>query len=65
MDIVDPGLVLVVGNWDNTKLQEVEEARLPLENVSIIDFDTLVQSFLRADSPSTSENGDNGQPSKN
>lgn len=52
IDVDNPGLVLVVGNWDNSKVQEIREASLPLDHISIIDFDTLVQSFLRADTSS-------------
>ena len=49
VEVADPGLVLVVGNWDNSKIQEIKEASLPLDHISVIDYDTLVQSFLGAD----------------
>jgi len=53
--INNPGLVLVVGNWDNSKVQEIKEAALPLHNISLIDFDTLVQHFLGERTGETAE----------
>jgi hypothetical protein len=43
----NPNLVLVVGNYDNANKDEIEEAsRHQLQNISIVDYDSLLQMFL-------------------
>lgn len=45
--VKNPNLILVVGNFDNTNKAEVEESCRQLkENISIIDYDSLLQLFL-------------------
>ena len=39
-----PNLILVVGNYDNAKPRELEEASRKLGGISIIDYDSLLQS---------------------
>lgn len=45
--VKNPNLILVVGNYDNVNKTEVEEACRRLNsNISIIDYDSLLQMFL-------------------
>lgn len=45
--VKSPNLVLVVGNYDNVDKSEVKEACRKLKgNISIIDYETLLQMFL-------------------
>jgi antiviral defense system Shedu protein SduA len=45
----NPNLVLVVGNMENADKAEVEEACRRLNRITIIDYDSLMQLFLRSD----------------
>jgi hypothetical protein len=47
--VLDPKLVLVVGNFENASRDEISEACRRLNNVSIIDYDTLMQLFLMSE----------------
>lgn len=42
----NPNLILVVGNYDNIDKIAVQEACRQLSNITIIDYDTLIQFFL-------------------
>jgi hypothetical protein len=42
----NPQLVLVVGNFENVNKEEIEEASRAIRNITIIDYDTLMQLFL-------------------
>jgi hypothetical protein len=53
--IEKPNLVLVVGNFDNADAKAVQEASRQLRNLSIIDYDTLLQMFLSAGRIGTSD----------
>jgi Domain of unknown function (DUF4263) len=44
--VQSPQLFLVVGHYDNTRREEVEEALRPYKNVSVLDYDSIVQLFL-------------------
>jgi len=46
--VTDPRLVLVVGSLENVREQEVREASRRLKDITLIDFDTLMQLFLMA-----------------
>ncbi|MBI3896754.1 MAG: DUF4263 domain-containing protein [Gammaproteobacteria bacterium] len=48
IEVRDPQLILVVGNWDNVNHQEISEATRRYKNISIIDFDTLAHIFMGA-----------------
>lgn len=48
--IESPQLILVVGSMENLSADEVNEAMRAYRDISIIDYDTLVSSFLKADS---------------
>lgn len=46
--VTDPNLFLIVGNYENAKKEEIEEAARRLKpNFKIIDYDTLNALFLR------------------
>lgn len=48
----NPNLVLVIGNYENANKDEIEEASRPqLQNISIVDYDSLLQMFLLAYTP--------------
>jgi hypothetical protein len=42
----DPKLVLVVGSFENADRDEIDEASRALRNLTIIDYDTLMQLFI-------------------
>jgi hypothetical protein len=44
----NPDLVLVVGNFENYDLAEVEEAKRTYRPVEVIDYDSLVRLFVGA-----------------
>lgn len=46
VQVNNPNLVLVVGNYDNVEKVEVQEACRQYANITIIDYDTLIQIFL-------------------
>lgn len=52
VQVNNPKLVLVVGNYDNVDQIEVQEACRQYDNITIIDYDTLTQFFLSNISPS-------------
>jgi hypothetical protein len=45
--VEDPNLVLVVGNFDNVNRVEIDEASRGYRNITIIDYDSLMQLFLK------------------
>lgn len=45
--VKDPALVLVVGNFDNAHPREIEEASRMLSGISMLDYDSFLQLFLR------------------
>lgn len=47
-----PKLVLIVGNYENFRPHEVEEAKRMLKDIEIIDYDTLLSLFLARAIPS-------------
>ncbi|MCV3286027.1 hypothetical protein [Aeromonas veronii] len=46
--IKDPKLVLVVGSWENSSLEEVSQARRRYPDIEIIDYDTFCHLFIGA-----------------
>lgn len=48
IQVKDPKLVLVVGNWDNSSPEEVQQARRRYPAIEIIDYDTLCHMFIGA-----------------
>jgi hypothetical protein len=48
IEVKDPSLILVVGNFDNANPSEVQEACRPLSGsrTTVIDYDTLLQLFV-------------------
>jgi len=46
VEVRAPNLVLVVGNWENSQLDEVHQACRRYPDVKIIDYDTLCHMFL-------------------
>lgn len=49
VEVRSPNLVLVVGNWDNSIVDEVKQACRRYPDVRIIDYDTLCHMFLGKD----------------
>lgn len=48
IEVKDPKLVLVVGSWENSSSEEVQQARRRFLNIEIIDYDTLCHLFIGA-----------------
>lgn len=48
ISIKEPKLVLVVGSWDNSSLDEVNQARRRYPSIEIIDYDTFCHLFIGA-----------------
>lgn len=48
IEISEPKLVLVVGSWDNSSPEEVNQARRRYQNIEIIDYDTFCHLFIGA-----------------
>ncbi|SFP11509.1 Shedu anti-phage system protein SduA domain-containing protein [Pseudomonas borbori] len=46
--IKEPKLVLVVGSWENSSLEEVNQARRRYPGIEIIDYDTFCHLFIGA-----------------
>jgi len=46
IEVSNPGLVLVVGNWDNSNKDEVAQACRRYPDIRVIDYDTLCHLFL-------------------
>ena len=46
IEVQDPKLVLVVGNWENTDLKEIDEACRRYRDVNIIDYDTFAHLIM-------------------
>jgi hypothetical protein len=44
--VQNPHCFLVIGYYDNTRREEVEEALRPYKSVSVLDYDSMVQLFL-------------------
>lgn len=42
----DPGCGLIVGNYENMKIQSLQEARRRFPAFEILDYDTLLQLYL-------------------
>lgn len=51
IQVKNPNLILIVGNYDNVNKTEVEEASRRLKNFTIIDYDSFLQLFLLSKSP--------------
>jgi hypothetical protein len=45
-DVNDPGKILIIGNYENTKPVEVAEASRMLRPLQVIDYDSILQLFL-------------------
>ncbi|HEC30450.1 MAG TPA: DUF4263 domain-containing protein [Candidatus Yonathbacteria bacterium] len=48
IEVNEPKLVLVVGNWENSSSEEVEQARRRYQNIDILDYDTFCHLFIGA-----------------
>ena len=48
VSVVEPRLVLVVGNFENINKQQIDEASRMLKNFEIIDYDTILHLYLNA-----------------
>jgi len=46
IEVQNPKLVLIVGNWENTNLKEIEEACRRYREINIIDYDTFTHLFM-------------------
>jgi hypothetical protein len=46
VEVRSPNLILVVGSWENSNVQEVQQACRRYPDVKIIDYDTLCHLFL-------------------
>ncbi len=46
ISVESPRLYLIIGHFDNTRRQEVEEALRPYKNLTVFDYDSLVQLYL-------------------
>ncbi|MNR29951.1 hypothetical protein D3C85_1473720 [compost metagenome] len=44
----EPKLVLIVGSWENSSIEEVQQARRRYPNIEIIDYDTFCHLFIGA-----------------
>ncbi|MEZ9711635.1 Shedu anti-phage system protein SduA domain-containing protein [Vibrio cyclitrophicus] len=49
IEVNDPKLVLVVGNWDNSSHEEVVQACRRYPDIDIIDYDTFCHRFIGVD----------------
>ncbi|KTC37098.1 hypothetical protein AO265_23265 [Pseudomonas sp. ABAC61] len=49
VEIKNPRLILVVGNWDNFNEQEVAQACRQYENLEVIDYDTISQLYINSE----------------
>ncbi len=49
IEVNEPKLVLIVGNWENTDITEIKEACRRYKDVNIIDYDTFTHLFIGAD----------------
>lgn len=47
--VKNPNLVLVIGSFENAKSSEILEASRPFKNITIIDYDTLMQLLIGSD----------------
>jgi hypothetical protein len=51
IEVSNPDLILVVGNYENVRPEEIEQAKRALRsNYYIIDYDTLNAMFLKSSS---------------
>ena len=57
IEVENPKLVLITGNWDNADMREVDEACRRFNEISILDFDTFVHLFIGANSGRDSKIG--------
>jgi len=48
IEVQNPKLILVTGNWDNASPKEIDEACRRYNEISILDFDTLAHLFIGA-----------------
>lgn len=46
IEVHNPKLILITGNWDNANLEEIDEACRRYNEISILDFDTLAHLFI-------------------
>ena len=51
--IKNPKLVLIVGNWENSSPEEVQQASRRYPNIKIIDYDTFCHLFIGISQPLT------------
>lgn len=49
IEIHNPGLVLIVGSWENAPKEEIDQACRRYKDIAIIDFDTLIHLFIGAE----------------
>lgn len=49
----EPRLVLVVGSWENVNLDEVNQACRKYKDIDVIDYDTVCQMFIGAQTAAT------------
>ncbi|NKD14626.1 Shedu anti-phage system protein SduA domain-containing protein [Aeromonas caviae] len=47
IEVKDPKLVLVVGDWDNSCQEKITQALRAYKNIEVIDYDTLCKLFIR------------------
>jgi hypothetical protein len=48
IEILNPKLILVTGNWDNASLKEIDESCRRYNEIIVLDFDTLAHLFIGA-----------------
>ncbi|OGI19858.1 MAG: hypothetical protein A3J06_02645 [Candidatus Moranbacteria bacterium RIFCSPLOWO2_02_FULL_48_19] len=48
IEVSNPKLILITGNWDNVSPKEIEEACRRYNKISILDFDTFTHLFIGA-----------------
>jgi hypothetical protein len=46
ISVHEPHLYLIVGYYDNSSRKEVEEALRPYNNITVLDYDSMIQMFL-------------------
>ncbi len=54
VEVNEPKLVLLVGNWENADLKQIDEACRRYKDISIIDFDTFAHLFYGTTTRDTS-----------
>ena len=60
IEVQDPKLVLVVGNWENTDLKEIDEACRRYRDVNIMNYDTCCTFNYGSENKLTSQSSGTG-----